>query len=266
MIKNILLYFALLVWFVVPIQAQPTIFSQDITADPGEIISMPISLSGFNDNIAGIQFTIIWDQNILEYVELKDEFFEDNNFSFAAPISSVTGNLRVIAFDGSNELLGASFSDTVHIVTVMFKVIGTKGTMTDFVFGTDTVSADQTFDLLFSTPDDKEIEISPVVNIVKIRGENAVENINSLGVQIGQNVPNPFVDKTYIPIQLDQSGDVKLTILDINGKEIYKQHKNITKGKTNLELDSSIFKSSGIYFYRVETFDYTNTRKLFFKQ
>jgi len=44
MVKELLLYFALLLWFVVPSQAQLTIFADDITGKQGDTIDVNINV------------------------------------------------------------------------------------------------------------------------------------------------------------------------------------------------------------------------------
>jgi hypothetical protein len=79
---------------------------------------------------------------------------------------------------------------------------------------------------------------------------------------LSQNYPNPFNPTTIISYNLPKSAHVKLEILDILGREIktliyVKQeaghHTIIWDGKGN---------SSGIYFYKIEAGNFTETRKM----
>jgi len=66
MTKRVLLYFALLLWFVVPVTAHPTIFVEDSSADPLENITADVKVSGFSE-IAGMQFSVNWDATVLQF-------------------------------------------------------------------------------------------------------------------------------------------------------------------------------------------------------
>ena len=66
MIKDLLLYFALLLWFVVPLQAQPTIFAEDVEGKPGDEIEVLVKAENFVDVVA-MQFTFEWDADVLEF-------------------------------------------------------------------------------------------------------------------------------------------------------------------------------------------------------
>ncbi len=68
-----------------------------------------------------------------------------------------------------------------------------------------------------------------------------------------QNFPNPFNPVTNIRFQIPKSTFVKLTVFDVNGKEIETLINQILNAGTyNYDWDANIY-SSGVYFYRIET-------------
>ncbi|RPI13582.1 MAG: T9SS C-terminal target domain-containing protein [Ignavibacteriae bacterium] len=84
-----------------------------------------------------------------------------------------------------------------------------------------------------------------------------VTGINNTGNNIPasfileQNYPNPFNPKTIINYQLAMNSDVKLSIIDITGKEIaVLVNENQNAGSYNVEWDASDY-SSGVYFYQI---------------
>lgn len=77
-----------------------------------------------------------------------------------------------------------------------------------------------------------------------------------------QNYPNPFNPVTNISFQLPKSGHVKLTVFDNLGSETaVLMNENLVPGSYNVRFDGSGV-SSGIYFYRLETPDFAETRKM----
>lgn len=77
-----------------------------------------------------------------------------------------------------------------------------------------------------------------------------------------QNYPNPFNSITNIKFQMINSGIVEIKVFDISGKIL----KILTSGKYNtgeyiVRFDSGDL-PSGIYFYRMETNNYTETKKM----
>lgn len=77
-----------------------------------------------------------------------------------------------------------------------------------------------------------------------------------------QNYPNPFNPSTKINFSIPVSGKVKLTIYDVNGKEVSVLADNeFSAGNYEAEWDASIY-SSGVYFYKLETQGYINMKKM----
>lgn len=85
--------------------------------------------------------------------------------------------------------------------------------------------------------------------------------------ELEQNYPNPFNPTTRIRFALPQSSRVRLTIYDLLGREIVELiHENRAAGTHTIEwngFDAGGERvSSGIYFYRIETEGFVQTRKL----
>ena len=90
--------------------------------------------------------------------------------------------------------------------------------------------------------------------------------------QLLANYPNPFNPETWIPFQLSQDAEVRLTIYDVAGKIVRKMELgHLTAGsysQTEKEIywDGKTEKgenvSSGTYFYQIQAGSYTETRKM----
>jgi hypothetical protein len=77
-----------------------------------------------------------------------------------------------------------------------------------------------------------------------------------------QNFPNPFNPSTKIKFDIIKTGNVKLTIFDVLGKEVAVLLNDIQQpGKYQVEFSAHEF-PSGMYFYRIETGDFVQTRKM----
>lgn len=100
------------------------------------------------------------------------------------------------------------------------------------------------------------IEYEIPIGITTISGEIPVY------YSLSQNYPNPFNPFTKIKFALPSNSFVNLKIYDINGKEI-KTLVNEMKspGIYETEFDGSDL-ASGVYFYRIETGDYSESRKM----
>lgn len=77
-----------------------------------------------------------------------------------------------------------------------------------------------------------------------------------------QNFPNPFNPSTTIAFNLPKAGNVKLTVYDPLGREVAVLVDDFrSAGTYRVNFDASAL-NSGIYFYRIISGEYNQTRKL----
>jgi len=77
-----------------------------------------------------------------------------------------------------------------------------------------------------------------------------------------QNYPNPFNPTTQIDFELKRRSHVKLTVFNVLGQvmDVLKDERS-SRGKGSVVWDGADF-ASGIYFYRLETENFVETRKM----
>jgi hypothetical protein len=79
---------------------------------------------------------------------------------------------------------------------------------------------------------------------------------------LSPNYPNPFNPSTTIKYDLPKQSRVKLVVYDILGREIATLVDEIQKaGSYQAVWNASRF-ASGVYFYRLQTGSFTETKKL----
>ena len=95
-----------------------------------------------------------------------------------------------------------------------------------------------------------------------------LENINIVSKEIpetfslSQNYPNPFNPVTNIGFQIIKSGLVQLAVYDALGKEIASLvNQQLQPGTYEAAWDASAY-PSGVYFYKLSTDGYTETKKM----
>lgn len=82
------------------------------------------------------------------------------------------------------------------------------------------------------------------------------------GFSLTQNYPNPFNPATNIEFAIPKSSFVKLAIYDILGREVEKLvNEDLNAGTFNVDFNASNL-TSGVYFYRIITGDFTETKKM----
>jgi hypothetical protein len=92
--------------------------------------------------------------------------------------------------------------------------------------------------------------------LIPINGE--VPNSFSLS----QNYPNPFNPVTNIRFSIPNSGSVKLVVFDILGREVITLLNEVKPaGNYLVDFDASKL-SSGVYFYRLTSGSFTETKKM----
>jgi len=93
---------------------------------------------------------------------------------------------------------------------------------------------------------------------------NGIHNQNQIAekFQLGQNYPNPFNPKTNIEFSIPKQEFVKLAVYDALGREIETLvDEKLNMGTYKIDWNASNF-SSGVYFYRIETTDFSDTKKM----
>ncbi len=97
--------------------------------------------------------------------------------------------------------------------------------------------------------------------------ENSDEETPVLVTRLNSNYPNPFNPSTTISFDLAQPGQAKLCVYNVKGQLVKTlANSNLNPGAHRIVWDGrdegSREVSSGVYFYRLETKDYTSTRKM----
>lgn len=95
-----------------------------------------------------------------------------------------------------------------------------------------------------------------------VSGIEKIKNIIPESYSLSQNYPNPFNPATNIKFQTAKLGEVKLIILDVLGREnATLVDQQLQPGTYEAEWDGTNY-SSGVYFYKLITPEYTETRKM----
>ena len=78
-----------------------------------------------------------------------------------------------------------------------------------------------------------------------------------------QNYPNPFNPQTTISYSLPQTSTVTLKVYDLMGREIVTLIQNERKAPGNYEISfNALNLSSGVYFYKLQTQSYVQTKRM----
>jgi hypothetical protein len=88
------------------------------------------------------------------------------------------------------------------------------------------------------------------------------KNTTSVSTSLDQSYPNPFNSVANIKFNVAKSGDVKIVVYDIMGREVQTLVSESLKPGTYLVSFDGTSLISGVYFYRISAGDYSGTRRL----
>ena len=90
----------------------------------------------------------------------------------------------------------------------------------------------------------------------------AVPEVIPAKYELAQNYPNPFNPVTTIRFELKNAGMTKLEVFDITGRHVRTLlNGTVEAGAYDLRFDASAL-SSGVYFYRLTSGDFTDIKKM----
>ena len=81
-------------------------------------------------------------------------------------------------------------------------------------------------------------------------------------LQLFQNVPNPFRDKTYIQFLSSSTEEVKIQIIGLDGRLQYEKVVGNSFSIQNIEIDESILSHSGVYLVKLSSRNETASIKI----
>ncbi|MCX6157243.1 MAG: T9SS type A sorting domain-containing protein [Ignavibacteriae bacterium] len=109
---------------------------------------------------------------------------------------------------------------------------------------------------------------STVYNSIWRRPLSEIIGINNISTEtpskysLAQNYPNPFNPITNIKFSIVNSGDVKLVVYDIQGREVQTLvNESLKPGTYEAAFDGSML-TSGVYFYKLMTNGFTETKRM----
>jgi len=115
-----------------------------------------------------------------------------------------------------------------------------------------------------SEPDTNDAWNFAANKTVRIYIPIGIENISEIAnsFSLAQNYPNPFNPSTNIIISIEKESHVNLTVYDITGRLVKTlADKNFTRGTYRVTFDGSEL-PSGVYFYRLQADNFTETKKM----
>ena len=89
-----------------------------------------------------------------------------------------------------------------------------------------------------------------------------IENNQNIDFHLYQNYPNPFNNNSKLKIKTSKSGNVKIIVYDVMGREIITLlDKRLKPGTYEINFDGSGL-NSGVYYYKLTANGFTDVKKM----
>lgn len=206
-------------------------------------------------NILGYQFTLQFNQNILEFLNITPgelTNLSDANFGFSMLDEGIIttswnniqqGQTKNTLVEDNTTLFSLNFRANANARLKDLLGISSRYTKAEAYAG-DAGSGNTNFEMLD----------------VALQFDDRAEG--SSGFELFQNQPNPFRDETTIRFQLPQANEATLRILDVSGKILRVITSNFAKGYNEIRIGKKELQGTGVLYYQLQTPTHTATRRM----
>jgi len=205
--------------------------ADDRLVQKGEVVTVDFTAADLD--IAGYQFTMNFDMNSLELVELLPGLANEDNFGFTL----VEKGAITTSWNGN--------ADNASLFSLVFRAKA-DGQLSSLLSVNSRFTAAEAY---ASNGDLLDVQLS-------FNGNTAN------GFALYQNTPNPFKGQTTIGFNLPEAGAATLTITDISGKVISMIERDFAKGYNEIRINSSELPATGVLYYTLKSATETATKKM----
>lgn len=204
-------------------------------------ILIPVYAASFDD-VLGYQFTLNFDQNQFEFIEMLPGSIEikDQNFGFNQIHKGkipVSWNIaEPIVINMSKPLFSLKFKSKVK-----------NENLAPVSLSSD-ITAAEAYDVHMSK--------------MHVKLTNRTKDVLADAYELKQNIPNPFTESTQISFILPESAVAKLTITDVAGKVVKVVERHFAKGENHIQVSRDELGLAGVLIYKLESGNVTDTKKM----
>lgn len=195
---------------------------------------------GADEVVQGMQFTLNFDREALELLYVENGVADDNNFGFQL------AERGVITFSWEHPA-GEMIESGTKLFSLVF-FAGTSARISDHLSINSEVTQAEAYGV--------DYEVYDVNLLFKERDAEAS------GFELYQNIPNPFRNRTTIPFNLPEASMAVLTIYDVSGRVWKRIDGYYEEGYNQIHIDLSGLPIKGVLYYKLETSQFTATRKM----
>ena len=184
--------------------------------------------------LKGFQFTMNFEKNALQFIDLESEMAEDfttGHFANFDEEGAVTVNyIGDLFLEKNNSMLHFTFRALQD------------GNLSDYLYLNSRITQ---VEAVSSEYEQWDIEL-------KFNDANA-NVLLSDQFKLYQNQPNPFKEATEISFFLPKAGEVEVTIFDLSGRRLASLNGAFDEGLQTLQLEEKDFNQTGVFYYQLKT-------------
>jgi hypothetical protein len=210
----------------------------------GDIVSVPFSLGDITE-LDGFQFTLEWDEEVIKFSDL------DPNSGFE--IYDANFGLHLV----DEGVLTSSW----HTTQKWFLPKGMKAKLftLEFVAKKDGQLSENLFLSGSITSNEAYMKNDGQMVDLALTHDKDVSKNEFL---LYQNKPNPWSGFTVIKVYMPEGASGVIQVFDESGRLSYKENVGFEAGYSNIRINRSKLKGSGVYFYKLQTDKYFATRRM----
>jgi hypothetical protein len=214
-----------------------TFVAENTTLKAGETHTVSFTANDFN--VIGYQFTLNFNNNALELVDVLSGLAQAENFGLALVDEGV-----ITTSWNSNEAITLSNNETVFSIVVTAK---------EDIQLSDAISINSRYTAAEAYNEAGELkDIS-----LEFTGSTVARTF-----ELMQNTPNPFSDETVIGFTLPEASSATLSISDASGKVIRVVEGDFGRGYNQVTINRSDLVSTGVLYYQLDTPTNTAVKKM----
>lgn len=214
--------------------------AQDQQLSAGEIVSLPISLLD-GAEVLGFQFTLSFDPELLEVIEVEKGLLRQEHIS----TRFVHEGAITVSWD---QQVGSNLIDKEKTTAITLQLRAKAPIRVSEAFRVSSrITTAEAYRSLDGATD------------IELQFEGSASEF--LPLQLYQNRPNPFDDRTVIGFDLPEAGTAEIQVMDMSGRRVWQQKGDYTAGYHEMNVYANNLSGSGMYYYTLRTRMGTLTKK-----
>lgn len=208
--------------------------AQDKTFEAGTEVQAVLNATA--QSVLGAQFTLSYDPSVLTYTGISSGVITEEHLG----LNRLDEGIITVSWDN---YAGEELNEA--LMAINFATLSSSSLSAELSVGSEFTPA-EAYDLAGNRMN------------VQLQFTEAL----SAQLELFQNKPNPFNDRTVIGFTIPTDDNVQLTISDMSGRVMYTTNGQFRKGYNEFTVSSRWLNNSGVYYYQVETSSAVATKKM----